>query len=474
MLPGGPRSRSSGLMQAHTLITITMYPHSSSIHFFRITFVSLVCLNGLLASSFAASATDGDWKSQKVELSDTPEAERVIRVGDIDNLGFGFPDDFDPFTGRSTDPHPFPFDPTEKDIAPFDRILVGSGFSGENMPEGQDGYSVDFHPTDKPLKNSALSLPLESLNGIEIRDSVLCLFVDDFQAPRWKADYQVTFNGVRFPEMERMLNALDQTGPIGKVIYISLTGEMLDQLKGGKLEILIDDPSTKAGDGFAFDFAKLLVNVKQFLHVGTLPGRVIDAETYEPIAGATVSLPGLVSTTTAKDGTFTLTKVPAGLAVVAAEAAGYETNRVPSDVVRGQTSEAIEIPLKRSASVSFGGREIRQGDRITLETIQFDVNSSRLRPESSAELDKLASFLTANAGIEIELSGHTSSEGGAAMNRELSFRRVLACKSALTEKGIDPARITTVGHGSDKPVAPNDTEENRARNRRVELKLTNI
>jgi OmpA-OmpF porin, OOP family len=424
--------------------------------------------------SFAAMLTDGDWNSQLVELKDTTEAEYSIRVGDIDNLGFGFPENFSPFTGRATDPHPYPFEPNERDVAPFDRILVSSAFTGEDIPEGQDGYSAEFHATDKPLTNSAISIPLGSLKDVKVCDCVLCLSVDDFQPISWKAYYEVTFNGIRFPEMERVINSLTQTGPIGKVIYVSLTGEMLDQLKSNELKIFIDDPKSKAGDGFAFDFAKLLVNVKEFLHVGSIPGRIVDEETGEPIANATVSLPGLVSTTSSSDGSFTMKKVPAGLAVVSAEAAGYETKRFCSDVVSGEISEAIEIPLTRSASINFNGKSIRQGERITLETIQFDGNSDRLRPESSTELDKLVTFLNENPTTEIEISGHTSNEGEAKMNREVSCKRVRSCKRYLTKKGVSPERITTSGHGPDLPVAANDTERNRALNCRVELKLTNL
>ncbi len=420
------------------------------------------------------TASDGDWSAQLVELKDTAEAERVIRIGDIDNLGFGFPEGFDPFTGRSTDPHSFPFEPSPADVAPTDRILVGSAFKGEATDAGQDGYSFEYHPQDRPLKTSPLRLPLASLAGVAVRDAVLCLFVDDFQAPRWKGSYQVTFNGARFPEMERVLNALDQTGPIGKVIYISLTQEMREQLKGPQLEILIDDPETGAGDGFALDFAKLLVNIKAFPHIGIVPGRVIDAETLEPIPGATVALPGLTTAKADDEGRFRLERVPAGLAVLQGEAPGYVAAHVPVDVISGETSEAVDIPLTKSAVVTFTGRELREGERLRLEKIQFDVNSAQLRAESQAELDKVAAFLSANASAEIELSGHTSSEGGAALNRELSFRRVLSCKAYLVQAGIEAARITTVGHGPDQPVADNDTEAGRAQNRRVEMKLTRL
>ena len=428
-------------------------------------------INGAVART---TDTDGDWQLQTVELKDTREAEVVIRLGDIDNLGFGFVEGFNPFTGRSTDVHPFPFDPAKDDAAATDRIMVGSSYNGENIPAGQDGYSFDFNPDTRPLKAESLKIPLKALSGVTVRDAVLCLFVDDFQSPTFKSQFEVTVNGKRFPEMERTLNALNQTGPIGKVIYVKLSQEMLENLKGESLEIRVDDPHTRAGDGFAFDFAKLMVNVKDFLYRGNVPGRVVDDETGDPIASATVEVAGFAKTQSDREGQFQLAKVPAGLAVVQAGAPGYSSAQVSVDVVGDESSEPVELRLRRSAAVEFTGKQVREGDKITLNKIQFDVNSTQLRAEGMAELDRVAAFLKDNPGAEIELSGHTSSEGGAALNRDLSFRRVFSCKGYLTQAGIGESRITTIGHGPDFPVAPNDTESNRALNRRVEMKITKL
>ena len=79
-----------------------------------------------------------------------------------------------------------------------------------------------------------------------------------------------------------------------------------------------------------------------------------------------------------------------------------------------------------------------------------------------------------NPGAEIELSGHTSSEGERSYNRSLSYKRVKACKDYIVAKGIDEGRIIAVGFGPDRPVASNDTETNRAKNRRVEMRLKKL
>jgi OOP family OmpA-OmpF porin len=76
--------------------------------------------------------------------------------------------------------------------------------------------------------------------------------------------------------------------------------------------------------------------------------------------------------------------------------------------------------------------------------------------------------------LEILLSGHTSSEGGADLNRELSLKRVRSCKDYLATRGIDESRITIRGFGPDQPIASNETEAGRSRNRRVEMKVTKL
>jgi len=89
-------------------------------------------------------------------------------------------------------------------------------------------------------------------------------------------------------------------------------------------------------------------------------------------------------------------------------------------------------------------------------------------------LNKVVELMKQYPKIEIELSGHTSSEGEASRNRTLSLQRVESCRKYLSDNGISEDRISTVGYGPDKPIAPNDTEQNRAVNRRVELKITKI
>jgi outer membrane protein OmpA-like peptidoglycan-associated protein len=79
-----------------------------------------------------------------------------------------------------------------------------------------------------------------------------------------------------------------------------------------------------------------------------------------------------------------------------------------------------------------------------------------------------------DASIKIELSGHTDNTGNKDALMKLSEERVQAVKAYLEEKGIKKGRISGRGYGPTKPIAPNDTNENKQRNRRVEVKITKI
>lgn len=109
---------------------------------------------------------------------------------------------------------------------------------------------------------------------------------------------------------------------------------------------------------------------------------------------------------------------------------------------------------------------------IELKNIFFDVNKWDLKNESKAELEKIIAFLKVNTTLKIEFSGHTDNSGDKAFNKTLSNNRAKAIYDYVIEKGgIAAARLSYKGYGDSKPKAPNDTPENKAKNRRTELKV---
>jgi len=118
--------------------------------------------------------------------------------------------------------------------------------------------------------------------------------------------------------------------------------------------------------------------------------------------------------------------------------------------------------------------KVSVGETINLNNIFFDQGKAELKTESKEELDRVIAFLQSNPNAEIELSGHTSSEGDADYNRSLSYKRVKGCKDYILIQGIDAGRIIAKGLGQDTPVALNDTETNRTQNRRVEIRFIKL
>lgn len=112
---------------------------------------------------------------------------------------------------------------------------------------------------------------------------------------------------------------------------------------------------------------------------------------------------------------------------------------------------------------------LTQGKWVT-HGILFDVNSDRIKGESYGSLKEIATVLTENADLKVQIVGHTDSDGDEKSNLDLSRRRANAVKTALsTQFAIDAARMDTDGKGESEPVEKNETPAGKASNRRVEF-----
>jgi outer membrane protein OmpA-like peptidoglycan-associated protein len=111
------------------------------------------------------------------------------------------------------------------------------------------------------------------------------------------------------------------------------------------------------------------------------------------------------------------------------------------------------------------------GSILAQAKITFRSGSSRLTEEGKAVVKRIGNVLKAHPHIRVEIGGHTDSDGDDAANLALSQARVERVRKALTRQGIDPFRLRAKGYGETRPVSPNDTPENKAKNRRVEFTI---
>ena len=103
-------------------------------------------------------------------------------------------------------------------------------------------------------------------------------------------------------------------------------------------------------------------------------------------------------------------------------------------------------------------------------TIEFEKGSATLTPQGRTILDQMAAVLVKMTTRTVEIIGHTDNAGNRQSNIALSQARADAVKGYLVSKGIAPTQLTTTGVGPDQPIAPNETNDGRARNRRIEFR----
>ncbi|NPA37032.1 MAG: OmpA family protein [Chlorobi bacterium] len=127
----------------------------------------------------------------------------------------------------------------------------------------------------------------------------------------------------------------------------------------------------------------------------------------------------------------------------------------------------VDNPQKLTVYLS----PIKPGEKIILKNIFFATDSFELKKESFPELNTLVDLLSQNPDLKVEIGGHTDNVGSEQYNKVLSENRARSVYNYLISKGIDKKRLTYKGYGYSQPIADNNTEEGRAKNRRTEIKV---
>ena len=130
--------------------------------------------------------------------------------------------------------------------------------------------------------------------------------------------------------------------------------------------------------------------------------------------------------------------------------------------VADEPSQSVKLTLRYK-------RELAQQPFI-LAGVNFDTAKATIRPESFPNHDVVVELMVHKKSARGEISGHTDNVGNAKANKTLSEKRAEACRNYIVSKGIDKKRLDAIGFGDERPIAPNDTDEGRQKNRRIEAK----
>lgn len=209
--------------------------------------------------------------------------------------------------------------------------------------------------------------------------------------------------------------------------------------------------------------------VQALPRVGALVGHVKD-ET-GPVRGALIKVVDAQTKTLSgsadEGGAFRFGEVSPGTANLTIDAEGYLSYVGPTDV-KARQDNGVEIVLQKrpkNAQVQVGKNEITIKNQI-----QFALDSADILPASTGLLTEIADVFIHNPQIKrVEVQGHTDNSGTADHNKQLSEDRANAVVKWLTGHGVDGGRLVARGYGQSKPLVPNVTAANRARNRRVQF-----
>lgn len=154
------------------------------------------------------------------------------------------------------------------------------------------------------------------------------------------------------------------------------------------------------------------------------------------------------------------------------------TKALINDSLTSITNDSTSVTRSTNPTDSLEtavGSGIIKHEPLLIEKIilnfHFEYNSAELDEETKTFLNDLATTLEANENLNLSIIGHTDNLGSAKFNQHLSLRRANVIKHFLVKRNIDPTRLTTDGKGLEEPIADNETDAGRAKNRRVELKI---
>lgn len=198
--------------------------------------------------------------------------------------------------------------------------------------------------------------------------------------------------------------------------------------------------------------------------VADIDGKPLEAEVFVEKLGGEKTIAQTRSIL--PDGKFFITVPPGVRYGLHARKEAYAPVSVSVDLTKNSGARTQEIRLTLVP--------LQAGNKIRLNNVFFSTNSAQLDKNSHSELNRLVLLLKANAGLKIEIGGHTDNVGSTAANMRLSARRAAAVRQYLLSQGVEKKRISARGYGETKPVGDNRNEAGRRLNRRVEFGILGL
>ena len=205
--------------------------------------------------------------------------------------------------------------------------------------------------------------------------------------------------------------------------------------------------------------------------VGNVLGATVDAVNGSPVGNAKVritdKLGRSLTLNTDASGSFRFENVPPGTVKLTVDAPGFLTSVTEIDVQSREDTRAT-LSINRQPdqpNVVVTNRELKLRKKV-----HFQHDSADILPDSMALIQEAADVLKKRPDIKmLEIQGHTDNTGTPAYNKRLSGERAETVRQALVDHGVEESRLVAKGYGQDRPLVPNTSDANRAKNRRVQL-----
>ncbi len=354
-----------------------------------------------------------------------------------------------------------PYSEKQPSLSPDGRFLYFSS----NRPEGEG--KMDIWVSEK-IGNRYWTMPINMGDGINTDDDEVSPFIHPDNRTFYFSSSGHNGLGKKDIFYSRLDSIKEWSTPVNIGYPINTHLDEIGLIVDAKGELAYYSTNYNSESTNIFSF-KMPNEVKPNA-VSYLSGHIFDENTKEPLQskfqlinlsyGDTV----MQSSSNKKDGKY-LVCLPSGfnygLSVSHPGYLFYSINFNFNGMHSLVQPYELNIPLKR----------ISIGNTVVLENIFFNSDSYDLLADSDMELMKIYEFAKFNPEIELEIGGHTDNTGTQEYNISLSEKRAKAVYDYLIEKGISAHRLTYKGYGQNKPIIANDSVEDKAKNRRTELKV---